>query len=370
VPLALAEVLADRWPGFARRHATRLVTAHYRAVQAVLDCRTEAMGGRVFRCEPCRKTHYAYFSCNHRSCPQCGSLDQQGWCATQEARLLPGIDYWLVTFTIPDVLWPVCRRHPAELYDLLLRESARAMQDIAQTELGGRLGFTSVLHTWGRQMQHHPHVHIIVPAVAFDQATREVQLPDNPEFFLPQHRLAARFRNRLDIALKRQHPDIHLHLSTDAHRALNAVKWVVDCENVGHGRHAVRYLARYVFKTALGPGRLLGYTADEKLKLSWQSSATRKWGVALLEPDTFLHRFLTHVLPKGFVRVRHYGWLAGAARKTRLLIRCLVCGEIGEPAPKLPETPEPRCPDCGAPMTCIGELAPIRSKRGPPAAPS
>ncbi len=366
MPIALAEVLREHWPDYARRHAHRLVTAHYRALRAVLGCRTDAMGGHLYRCAHCEKNHFAYHSCNHRSCPQCGALDQQRWSATQEARLLPGVDYWLVTFTIPDSLWPVCRQHPAELYDLLLRESAGAMQDIAQTKLGGRLGFTSVLHTWGRQMQHHPHVHIIVPAVAFKQSTQELVLPDNPEFFLPEDRLAIRFRNRLDIALKRRHPDIRGNLSAEAHRALNAVKWIIDCENVGHGRPAVRYLARYVFKTALGPGRLLGYGHDGKLRLTWQSSSTKKWGVTLLDPDAFLKRLLTHVLPKGFVRVRHYGWLAGAARKTRLLIRCLLCGEIGEPTPKLPVPPEPRCPDCGALMTCIAQLAPVRSKRGPP----
>lgn len=366
MPLALAEVLADHWPDFARRNASRLVTAHYRAVRAVLECRTEAMGGHLYRCEHCGKNHYAYHSCNHRSCPQCGALDQQRWCATQEARLLPGVPYWLVTFTIPDSLWPVCRRHPAELYDLLLRESAAAMQDVAHTKLGGRLGFTSVLHTWGRQMQHHPHVHIIVPAVAFNETARELRVPGDDAFFLPKHRLAARFRNRLDIALKARHPDIHRALCAQARRDLSATKWVVDCRAVGHGRPAVRYLARYVFKTALGANRVRGYTERGALRLAFQNSTTGKWGVANLEPDTFIARFLTHVLPKGFVRVRHYGWLAGAARKTRLLIRCLVCGEIGEPVPKLPETPEPRCPDCGALMNCVATLAPLERKRGPP----
>jgi hypothetical protein len=179
----------------------------------------------------------------------------------QEARLLPGLDYFLVTFTIPDTLWPACRAHPAELYDLLLRESAGALQDVAQTKLAGRLGFTTILHTCGRQMQH---------------------------------------------------------------------------------------------------------TADGLIKLAWQNSTTKQWGVAKLSIDTFLDRFLTHVLPKGFVRVRHCGWLSGAARKTRLLVRALLCGELDEPKPKLPEPPQPLCPDCGALMAVVGRLEPLQFKRGPP----
>jgi hypothetical protein len=367
VALSLAEVLADHWPDFARRHASQLVTAHYRAVRAVLECRTPARGGHVYRCECCEKNHFAYHSCNHRSCPQCGALDQQAWCARQEARLLPGLDYFLITFTIPDKLRGLCKGHPAELYDLLLRESAAALQDLAHTRLGATLGFTSVLHTWGRQMQHHPHVHLIVPAVAFEPATRTLRFPKQGEFLLHTAPLAARFRNRIEIALKARHPEIHRTLSSKARAAFHHhCKWRLDCRHAGRGHAALRYLARYVFKTALGKGRILGYEPDGRIRLSYQDSTSNRWGVIRLRPETFLRRFLTHVLPKGFVRVRHFGWLAGAARKTRLLIRCLVCGEIGEPAPKLPETPEPRCPDCGALMTCIGELAPVHSKRGPP----
>jgi len=367
VPLALAEVLADHWADYARRHRTRLVTAHYRAVEAVLRCRTPAMGGQVYRCAHCERNHFAYHSCNHRSCPQCGALDQQRWCAMQEARLLPGLDYFLVTFTIPDTLWPACRAHPAELYDLLLRESAGALQDVAQTKLGGRLGFTTILHTCGRQMQHHPHVHAVVPAVAFDEQKRELRRPAKDDFLLWHKALAARFRNRLDIALKRSFPEIHRDLPDDARRALShRTEWVVDCRHVGRGHGAVRYLARYVHKTALSANRLLGYTADGRIKLAWQNSTTKQWGVAKLSIDTFLDRFLTHVLPKGFVRVRHCGWLSGAARKTRLLVRALLCGELDEPKPKLPEPPQPLCPDCGALMAVVGRLEPLQFKRGPP----
>ena len=371
MPLPLAEVLADHWPDFARRNASRLVTAHYRAVRAVLDCRTPALGGHLYRCEPCQTKHYAYRSCNHRNCPQCGALDQQRWSAKQEARLLPGLDYFLLTFTIPDKLWPLCKAHPKELYDLLLRESAGALQDVAQTKLGGRLGFTSVFHSWGRPMQHHPHLHIVVPAVAFDQDKGELRFPKKADFLLWHEALAARFRNRLEIALKKLHPEWHRALPPDARVALGSrTKWVVDCRHVGRGHGALRYLALYVHKTALSANRLLGYTEDGRIKLSWQDSTSKEWKVTCLSIDTFLKRFLTHVLPKGFVRVRHYGWLAGAARKTRLLVRALLCGELDEPVPNLPETPKPRCPKCGALMTCIAELAPLNFKRGPPSTPS
>ena len=367
MPLPLAEVIADHWPDFARRHASRLAAAHYRAVRAVLQCRTPAKGGHVYRCVHCSKNHFAYHSCNHRSCPECGALDQQRWCARQEARLLPGLDYFLLTFTIPDTLRALCKQHPAQLYDLLLRESAGALQDLAATKLEGRLGFTGVLHTWGRQMQHHPHVHLIVPAVAFHPATRTLRFPKQERFLIHEIPLAARFRNRLEMALKARHPEIHARLSTET-RAVFAEhrKWRVNCRHAGRGHGAIRYLARYVFKTALSKGRLLGYEPDGRIRLSYQDSTTKRWGVVRLNPDTFLKRFLTHVLPKGFVRVRHFGWLSGAARKTRLLIRALLCGQLDEPTPTLPETPKPCCPDCGAPMIRIAELAPLRFKRGPP----
>jgi hypothetical protein len=226
-------------------------------VRAVLSCRTPVLGGHLWKCS-CRHhaVHHVWHSCNHRSCPVCGALDQRKWAATQEARLLPGVPYFLVTLTVPDSLRGACRRHPAILYDLLLREGAGALKDLCQTKLGGLPGFTAVLHTWGRQMQHHPHVHLF-------------------------------------------------------------------------------------------------------------ESGTNRPHVIALHPDEFLRRWLTHVLPKGFVRVRHFGWMSGAARKTRLLVRALVCGQLDEPAPILPAAPVPRCPHCGAEMKLIAIIRP----RGPPRVP-
>ncbi len=366
MPLGLDEVLRDHWRDFARRHASRLGDARHRAARAVMSCRTPALGGHIWRCG-CHHhhVHYAYHSCNHRSCPQCGALDQQKWAATQEARLLPGVPYFLVTLTVPDALRGLCKLEPAILYDLLLRESAGALKDLCATKLGGVPGFTTVLHTWGRQMQHHPHVHVVIPAVVLDKRGKVARFPDKPDFLIHGTPLATRFRNRLELALKTDHPQLH-SLLLEQHPQVFAGKWVADVRHTGSGRPALRYLARYVFRSALGPGRLLGYDKSGNIRLLCHESGTNRPHVITLGVDDFLKRWLTHVLPQGFVRVRHHGWMSGAARKTRLLVRALVSGELDEPKPVLPEPPVPRCPHCGAEM----KLVAVIHVRGPPTFPS
>lgn len=361
MPLELAEVLRDHWPGFARRHRARLAAAHHRAVRAVLACRTPALGGHLWTCT-CRRhpLHFAYHSCNHRSCPQCGALDAQKWAATQEARLLPGVPYFLLTLTVPDALRGVCRKHPSVLYDLLLREAAGALKDLCCSKLGGSPGFTAVLHSWGRQLQHHPHVHLVVPGVML-APDRSLCHPRTDDFLIHGRPLAARFRNRLELALRRVHPDIHSMLLADHPRVFRS-KWVADVRHTGSGRPALRYLARYVFRSALGPKRLLGYDRKGRIRLLCHQSGSNRPHVIALHPEEFIRRWLTHVLPKGFVRVRHFGWLSGAARKTRLLVRALVCGQLDEPGPVLPQAPLPRCPHCGATMVLLASFQP----RAPP----
>src|SRR5690606_18054153 len=205
--LPLAEVLRDHWPDFVRRHRPRLAAAHHRAARAVLACRTPVLGGHVWKCT-CKNhpVHYAHHSCNHRSCPRCGALDQRKWAAVQEARLLPDIPYFLVTLTVPDALRGICKLQPAILYDLLLREAAGALKDICLWKIGGLSGSTAVLHTWDRQHQHHPHVHLVIPAVTLDPAGRSLRRPADPAFLIHGTPLAARFRNRLERALKDDPP--------------------------------------------------------------------------------------------------------------------------------------------------------------------
>ncbi len=364
--LDLAELLGEHWASYARAHRQHLCAAHYRAVRSVLACRTPELGGRLYRCNDCSKPHFAYHSCNHRSCPRCGALDQQIWTAKQEARLLP-VPYFLVTFTIPAELRSLCHAHPGILYDILLRESAAALQDLIATNYdGARGGFTSVLHTWGRQIQHHPHVHLIVPALAFKPDTRVLVHPAKDDFLVHYRPLAARFRSRLRTALQNDHPEIFRDLSSAQIQVLSPAKqWNVRLQPAGRGHTALRYLARYVQRSAFGAKRLLGYDQHGNVRLNWTSSDTGRTSVMTLTPHEFIRRWLLHVLPKGFTRVRHYGFLSPAARRTRLLIR-LKLGEFGEPAPKLPEPKVFTCDCCGGALTFLREIAPIHLMRGPP----
>jgi hypothetical protein len=366
VALELAEVLETHWADYARANRHQLCAAHYRAVRSVLACRTPAMGGRVHRCKDCNGKHYAYHSCNHRSCPKCGARDQAEWTAKQEARLLP-VPYFMVTFTLPDELRILCLSHPKELYDLILKESAAALQDIIATKHGGAGGgFTAVLHTWGRQIQHHPHIHLIVPAIALHPLTGKLHRPKQDSFLVHFLPLAARFRSRLHSALKKDHPEIYQTLSGTQRHVLGPGKqWNVQLQHVGKGKTAIRYLARYVRRSAFSAKRLLGRDAKGYIRLHWTSSDTGKTAVMALHPHEFIRRWLIHVLPKGFPRVRHYGFLSPAAGKARLHLRARL-GAGAEPLPQLPEVEPFACPHCGGELTFLRDIAPIRIPRAPP----
>jgi hypothetical protein len=366
VSLDLADILAEHWEGYAQRHRPQLAAAHYRAVRRVLGCRTPALGGRLYRCDGCENRHFAYHSCNHRSCPRCGSREAQEWTAKQEAKLLP-VPYFMVTFTLPAELRQACLARPKELYHLILKQSAAALRDVIATKTkGGIAGFTGVLHTWGRKLQHHPHIHYIVPALAWDPHRKKPIRPGGDEFLVHYSPLAARFRSLLREALQAEHPEIYQELPPAAKAAFHPAKtWNVQLQHVGSGKTALRYLARYVKRSAIGPKRIIGYDKAGNILIHWTCSNTKKPGILPLSPDEFIRRWLLHVLPKGFARVRHYGFMSAAAVATRKVIR-LHLGADPDPQPVLPEPRPHACPCCGGNLTFLRELAPIRLMRGPP----
>ena len=364
--LTLSDILAEHWHTYACANRTQLSGAHYRAVRRVLACRTPELGGRLYRCDGCATPHFAYHSCNHRSCPQCGSLEQQQWTAKQEAKLLP-VPYFMVTFTLPEELRQACLAYPEELYNTILKQSALALRDIIATKThGGITGFTSVLHTWGRQLQHHPHVHCIVPALAWQPEKKLLIHPKDETFLIHYTPLAAHFRNLMRLALQNDHPEIFQNLPHQARAAFLPNKtWNVQLQHVGRGTTAVRYLARYVKRSAIGPRRIIGYDKQGNIRLHWTNSNTGKPGILTLHPHEFIRRWLIHVLPKGFTRVRHYGFISPAARRTLQTIR-LHLGTDPDPRPILPEPMPHTCPCCGGNLTFLRDIAPIRLLRAPP----
>jgi len=368
VALALADILREHWASYTRAHADKLTGAHYRAVRSALACRTPELGGRLYQCSntSCGQKHYTYHSCNHRNCTQCGARDQQLWSAKQEAKLL-GVPYFMITFTVPSELRSLCHHQPKIIYDLLLKCSAAALQDLAATKLktpGAKLAITSVLHTWGRQAQHHPHLHSIVPSVALDPKNQKLLSPSDPAKFLVHYRpLAARFRSLLFTALQNDHPDIFKKLTPDQRRALGPkTQWNVQLQPVGKGKTALRYLARYVQRSAFSANRILHYDQSGRILLKWTCSTTKKTSTLKLHPHEFIRRWCLHILPKGFMRVRHYGLAASAAVKSRTQVRQLL-HQAPEAPPDLPE-PEPfSCPHCRGQLIFLRELP---RPRGPP----
>ena len=351
--IPLAEVLRRHWPEYERQFGTQLLPSHRAAVAAIIHCRTAALGGEVFACPQCQRMHWVYHSCYHRACPQCDQAEAAAWSARQKLKLLPGA-YYLITFTVPEGLRAWLRSHQQLGYALLLRESAATLQDVASRDkyLGAQLGCLSVLHTWGRQLQFHPHVHCVVPGGGLRADGLRWCQPQTPDFFLPQIVLAARFRSRLKAALLAQPEGAQIPATVWRQN------WVVDVQPAGNGERAIGYLSAYVYHTALGSQRIL---QDEQgqITFNYKDSEDQSWHTLTVSAQEFIRRFLQHVLPKGFQRVRYYGWLSAAA-KTRWE-RILALLDWKPPAAS-PDGSEPiLCPHCGQPLRWLGTFS-----RAPP----
>jgi len=351
----LADILRRHWPAYRAKFGTAIPPTHRAAVQAILNCRTPERGGQLFACA-CGAFHFAYHSCGHRACHQCGQGHARAWARRQEMKLLP-VSYFLVTFTVPEELREVIRARPQELYAALFRESAGALADVALSKLGLELGGTGVLHTWTRQLVYHPHVHYLVPGGGLTPDGLRWQRVPDPQFFLPTRVLAARFRNRLRQWLEAEHQELLRAIPARAWK----LPWVVDVQPVGRGQTALRYLAAYVQKTALSAARLVACD-DASVTFTHQDRATGENKTLRLTGAEFLRRFLQHVLPKGFQRVRHFGWLSPAARQRWQRIHALLDWKPAA-APDAEAAPgwAPQCPRCQKPMRLLGTLA-----RSPP----
>lgn len=326
----------------------------------------------MYRCTDCAQPDFAYHSCHHRACPRCGGSGTAAWTARQEAQLLP-VPYFLVTFTVPAELRAAFAARPAAMHAMLFRESAAALQQVAAERrlLDAELGFVGVLHTWGRQLQHHPHVHYIVPGGGLSADGKKWVPARQRDWLLPVAKLAAVFARRMEAALRAEAPAEHATIPAGTWRR----RWSVHSQPAGSGECVVRYLARYVGRTAISDKRIVVAT-DERVTFRYTDSATRQKKTCTVSAAEFLRRYLQHVPPPGQHRVRYFGWLHPSAKRRLRIVETLLQKPILVTASPVPVQWHLQCPHCHAfSLVRVGSLlrraysgpALPRQARGPPA---
>ena len=333
--LEIADVFRDHGSAWRDANRRRISPGQYKVMNAIESCRTAALGGHVARCEnsACGHTVISYNSCRNRHCPRCQGSAAREWLEDREAELLP-VPYFHVVFSLPAEIADIAYQNKAVVYDLLFKVSADVMLTIAADpeHLGAKIAITSVLHTWGSAMMHHPHVHMIVPGGGLSP-DRSKWIAGRPEFLLPVRVLSALFRRRMLEALATVHKAGKLQFFTDlAHLAdaiafvdylepLKVNKWHVYAKKPFGGPEAVlAYLARYTHRVAISSRRLIKADARGvtfKVK-DYRIDGPGRYKTMTVHPHEFIRRFLIHVLPKGLHRIRHYGLLANGQREANL----------------------------------------------------
>jgi hypothetical protein len=372
--LEVADIFRSHGPAWRAANAGHVSLDQMKVMSAIERCRTAALGGHVLRCDDCAHTQIAYNSCRNRHCPKCQGAAARTWMEEREAELLP-VPYFHVVYTLPAAIRDIAYQNKAVIYDLLFRASAETTLKIAATprHLGARIGFMSVLHTWGSALTHHPHVHMVVPGGGLSPDGSK-WIACRPRYFLTVEVLSALFRRLFLEMLVAAHDAGHLQFFGDHARLadkaafdayltpLRQVDWVVYAKEPFAGPEQVlRYLSRYTHRIAISNRRLV--SADEngitfKYK-DYRIEGPGRYKAMTLATDEFIRRFLVHVLPKGFHRIRHYGLLANGnradniARARQLLAVPKPRNDAASADASEPPTPEHPCPCCGGRMIII-----------------
>ena len=370
--LEVGDVFREHGDAFLHRYCATLSPEQRRALRDIAACRTAALGGHVEACDQCGHQRMAYNSCRNRHCPKCQATAAADWMEARQAELLP-VEYYHVVFTLPAELGPIALQNPRAVYGILFRAAAETLQQIAADpeHLGAEIGFLALLHTWGQNLEHHPHVHCVVPGGGLSpDGSRWVACP--PGFFLPVRVLSRVFRGKflamLGHAFEQGKLSFHGKLkvladSSEFQRRLTAsaqTEWVVYAKPpFGGPEQVLKYLAGYTHRVAISNRRLVALE-DGAVKFRWRDYAHGGGEKTMtLEATEFIRRFLLHVLPSGFVRIRHYGFLANRVCREKLaLCRALLGAEevpglvASEPPtePKATVAGEPAasaCPACG-----------------------
>jgi len=352
--LEVAEIFRLHGPQYREQFGARMLPSHLRVMQDIEQCRTAALGGQVYFCNQCQEQRYSYHSCKNRHCPKCQNEQANQWLAEQQSLLLP-VPHFLVTFTLPEELRAVARSNQKLIYNLLFRASSAALLKLAQDPrfVGGQIGMVGVLHTWTRQLLYHPHVHYIATGGGLTDDGRWVS--SRKDFLVPVKALSCIFRAKFRDQLKKT--DLFAAVAPRVWRKT----WVVHSQPVGSGQQAFQYLAPYIFRVALSNNRL-SKLPDGQVTFSYKDSATDQVQRCTLTAQEFIRRFLQHVLPHRFIKVRYFGLLSPGNRHLLQKARELRGAAIGKLKSQDLKPTEPvaalRCPHCGGPLTLTGLLTP------------
>ncbi|MFA5701461.1 MAG: IS91 family transposase [Desulfuromonas sp.] len=334
----LASVVEQFQDALVAKYADRLLLSHQNALRAIQRCRTPDSGELHVRCTECGRTEWRPLSCGHRSCPKCQNHEASKWLDRQQAKLLP-VPYFMVTFTLPYELRSLAWHFQAQIYSILFACTTSTLKDFGLNpkHLGADMGMTAVLHTQTRRLDYHPHIHVIVPGGGVDKRRRQWRKVKG-KYLFNEFALARVFRARFLAAVTNAGLSIPVGVPE---------KWVVDCACVGQGLPALKYLSRYLYRGVITEKNILS-CREGQVSFRYIDSETGQTGIRTMKGEDFLWLVLQHVLPRGFRRVRDYGFLHGNAKRLLRLVQLILRVML-----KLNQTrsrPVFKCPCCKSPM--------------------
>jgi len=344
--MELASLIKQYQVPFYARHGATLLPVQKQLLNGIVHCRTERYGEMVLRCHDCSEQQRCFHSCGHRSCPRCQNHETTQWLVRQRQKLLP-VEYFMVTFTLPYELRPLARQHPTTIYNALFNCATSTLKDfgINDKKLGASMGLTAVLHTHSRRLDYHPHIHVVVPGGCLNRQRRQWKKMKG-KYLFNEFALAKVFRGRLlesllssGLSIPNKVPD----------------KWVVDCRHVGKGEPALKYLSRYLYRGVLREKNIIA-NQNGKVTFQYVDAKSGKTQTRTLKGEDFLWLLLQHVLPKGFRRVRDYGFLHGNAKKMLMLIQWILHVVIERK--ETDSRPPFICPVCKGAMQIIAFIRP------------
>ncbi len=365
---AITHIFRTFGPEYLNKYP-HMPTQHKKTIAAIINCRSGEYGAAFYDCEGCGKRHKVDRSCGNRHCPQCQYHKTRQWLETQLKKSL-AVNHSMLTFTVPELIRPFCRANQQAAYGAMFKASSESIKALVKDPrfVGTELpGFTGVLHTWGRMLPYHPHIHYIVPAGGLS-SDRKKWIPARNSFYLPVRAISKVFRAKFKAEM------VRLGLIDQIKPGAWAAEWIVNCQVVGRPEASLKYLAPYVFRVAISDSRILN-VQDRKVTFCYRKSGSRRLRTTTLNVMDFISRFLQHVLPAGFMKVRHYGFMNANCAVTIQVLRQIVVAclkdlallrseELQQSSP--PVWQGPVCSSCGGRLVYLFSIIPGRPCRGGP----